>query len=109
MTVMVDKPPTPTLSPCMADPVRWDVGGDDPELKALCRACPRRWRCAKEALHTPGVDGMVAGIHVAKDGRGRAFAPGLLPPKTIPGQKPQRSPAVSQTAPVRPGISTTHP
>jgi WhiB family redox-sensing transcriptional regulator len=58
----------------MADPDRWDVGGDDPELKALCRACPRRWRCAKEALHTPGVEGMVAGIHVVKDGRGRAFA-----------------------------------
>jgi WhiB family redox-sensing transcriptional regulator len=58
----------------MADPNRWDAGGDDPELKALCRGCSRRFLCAKEALQSPGIEGMVAGIHVPAEGRGRNFA-----------------------------------
>ncbi|MDA2893432.1 WhiB family transcriptional regulator [Mycolicibacterium sp. BiH015] len=60
--------------PCFADPNRWAAGGDDPELKALCRNCPRRWLCAKEAVETPGAQGMWSGIHIPKVGRGRAFA-----------------------------------
>lgn len=74
MTVMLDRPPTQTLSPCVADPDRWVNGGDDPELKTLCRGCPRRFVCAKEALDTPGIEGMVAGVFVPKEGRGRTFA-----------------------------------
>jgi WhiB family redox-sensing transcriptional regulator len=74
MTVTLDRPPTQTVSPCLADPDRWAEGGDDPELKALCRSCPRRWLCAKEALQTPAIEGMVAGVYVARDGRARAFA-----------------------------------
>jgi WhiB family redox-sensing transcriptional regulator len=74
VTAMLDRPATQFVSPCLADPVRWDIGGDDPALKALCRGCPRRWRCAHEALDTPGIEGMVAGVHVPADGRGRAFA-----------------------------------
>jgi len=44
------------------------------ELKALCRACPRRWLCAKEALETPGAQGMWSGVHIPEYGRGRTFA-----------------------------------
>ncbi len=47
---------------------------NDPELKALCRGCPRRWLCAKEALETPAAVGMWSGVHLPKDGRGRMFA-----------------------------------
>jgi WhiB family redox-sensing transcriptional regulator len=76
VTVMFDSPVTVTVTvtPCMADPDRWDVGGDDPELKALCRGCPRRFLCANDALHSPGIEGMVAGVHIPAEGRGRTFA-----------------------------------
>jgi WhiB family redox-sensing transcriptional regulator len=60
--------------PCIDDADRWLDGGDDPELKALCRACPRRWLCAEEALATPGAQGMWSGVHIPECGRGRAFA-----------------------------------
>jgi WhiB family transcriptional regulator, redox-sensing transcriptional regulator len=74
VTVMLDKAPTQTDSPCLTDPERWFTGGHDAELKTLCRGCPRRWTCAKEALDTPGIEGVVAGVHVPKDGRARTFA-----------------------------------
>jgi WhiB family transcriptional regulator, redox-sensing transcriptional regulator len=60
--------------PCLDDGDRWLDGGDDPELKALCRACPRRWPCAKEALETPGAQGMWSGVNIPERGRGRTFA-----------------------------------
>jgi len=63
-----------TESPCLSDPDRWTEGGDDPSLKSLCRGCPRRFLCAKEALETPFIEGMVAGVHVPKEGRPRHFA-----------------------------------
>ena len=76
MTVTLDRPATRTISPCVADPDRWavDGSGDDPELKAACRGCPRRFLCAAEALQTPGIEGMVAAVFVPKEGRGRTFA-----------------------------------
>jgi len=64
----------PTRPPCLADPDRWATGGEDAELKALCRACPRRWLCAKEALETPAAEGMWSAVHLPKAGRGRTFA-----------------------------------
>jgi WhiB family redox-sensing transcriptional regulator len=33
------------LGACTKDPDRWTTT-PDAEAKALCRACPRRWRCA---------------------------------------------------------------
>jgi WhiB family transcriptional regulator, redox-sensing transcriptional regulator len=60
--------------PCLDDADRWVDGGDDPELKVLCRACPRRWLCAKEALETPGALGMWSGVNIPAHGRDRAFA-----------------------------------
>lgn len=60
--------------PCFADPDRWAAGGDEPELKALCRLCPRRWLCAKEAVETPGAQGIWSGVDIPKLGRGRSFA-----------------------------------
>jgi WhiB family redox-sensing transcriptional regulator len=74
MTVMLDLPVTQTFGPCVADPERWSSGGDDAECKALCRACPRRYVCAKDALDTPGIEGMVAAVFVPKEGRARGFA-----------------------------------
>ncbi len=72
---MAPKKLTPARKPpCLADPDRWAEGGNDPELKALCRGCPRRWLCAKEALETPAAMGMWSGVHLPKDGRGRMFA-----------------------------------
>jgi WhiB family transcriptional regulator, redox-sensing transcriptional regulator len=75
MIVMLDDGPRRTsATPCRTDPDRWAVGGDDPELKALCRGCPRRWLCAKEAVETPGAEGMWSGVHLPAEGRGRTFA-----------------------------------
>jgi len=70
----LDQPVTQTVTPCMTNPDRWADGGDDPALKSLCRSCPRRWLCAKEALHTPGIKGMVSGVYLPKEGRARTFA-----------------------------------
>ena len=74
VTVILDRPATSMVSPCLADPDRWAEGRDDPELKSLCRGCPRRWRCASEALDTPGIEGMVAGVFIPREGRSRGFA-----------------------------------
>jgi len=77
VTVTLDKPPDQTTTPCRQDPDRWTDCGDDPALKRLCRACPRRWLCAKEALCTPRIEGMVAGVYVTNDikhSRARRFA-----------------------------------
>jgi WhiB family redox-sensing transcriptional regulator len=60
--------------PCAADPDRWLEAGDDPELKALCRGCPRRFACAKDALNTPAAVGMWSAVYLPPDGRGRQFA-----------------------------------
>ena len=75
MTVMLDdRARRTTATPCRTDPDRWAAGGNDPELKALCRGCPRRWLCAKEALETPGAEGMWSGVHIPTSGRPRTFA-----------------------------------
>ena len=75
MTTMLDQSRHPaTATPCRSDPDRWAAGGDDPELKALCRGCHRRWLCAKEALETPGAEGMWSGVHIPSSGRPRTFA-----------------------------------
>jgi WhiB family redox-sensing transcriptional regulator len=74
LTPTFDAPRTLSAAPCLEDADRWVDGGDDPELKALCRACPRRWPCAKEALKTPEAQGMWSGVNIPERGRGRAFA-----------------------------------
>ena len=74
MTVIREQANVLTSPPCLQDPDRWCAGGDDPELKALCRRCPRRWTCANEALRTPGAHGMWAAVDIPKEGRGRTFA-----------------------------------
>src|SRR5579859_3331528 len=58
---------------CARDPDRWTTVADD-GAKELCRACPRRWRCAQEACETPGAQGLWAGILIPEEGRGRRFA-----------------------------------
>ena len=75
MTVMLDdRARRTTATPCRTDPDRWAAGGNDPELKALCRGCPRRWLCAKEAVETPGAEGMWSGVNLPAEGRARTFA-----------------------------------
>jgi WhiB family redox-sensing transcriptional regulator len=58
---------------CMQDPERWTTTADD-GARAICRECPRRWACAREACESPGAEGLWAGIVVPGSGRGRAFA-----------------------------------
>ncbi len=58
---------------CAADPDRWTTVADD-GAKAVCRACPRRWRCAQEACQTQGAEGLWAGILIPESGRGRRTA-----------------------------------
>jgi WhiB family transcriptional regulator, redox-sensing transcriptional regulator len=74
VTVTLDNLVIQAVTPCVQDPNRWADGGDDPGLKALCRNCPRRWLCATEALHTPHIEGMIAGVYVPAEGRRRTFA-----------------------------------
>jgi WhiB family transcriptional regulator, redox-sensing transcriptional regulator len=65
------------LGACTQDPDRWTTT-PDAEAKALCRACPRRWQCAREAVKSPGAEGLWAGVVIPEAGRGRAFALGQL-------------------------------
>ena len=58
---------------CVADPDRWMTATDD-ATKAICRQCPRRWMCARDAVETPGAEGVWAGIVIPESGRGRTFA-----------------------------------
>ena len=58
---------------CSRDPDRWTTS-PDAGAKALCRACPRRWLCAREACERPGAEGLWAGVVIPETGRARAFA-----------------------------------
>jgi len=58
---------------CTTGPERWTTHPDD-EAKALCRACPRRWLCARDAWETPCAEGLWAGVVIPESGRGRDFA-----------------------------------
>jgi WhiB family redox-sensing transcriptional regulator len=61
------------LGACTRDPERWTTIPDD-EAKTICRSCPRRWLCAREACELPGVEGLWAGVVVPETGRARTFA-----------------------------------
>lgn len=63
----------PLLGACTRDPDRWTTA-PDAESIALCRACPRRWLCAREAVESPGAEGLWGGVLIPESGRGRAFA-----------------------------------
>ncbi|ETZ98225.1 transcription factor WhiB family protein [Mycobacterium kansasii 824] len=65
------------MGACTQDPDRWTTSPDD-EAKALCRACPCRWLCAREAVESPGAEGLWAGVVIPATGRARAFALGQL-------------------------------
>ncbi|BBZ15196.1 WhiB family transcriptional regulator [Mycobacterium branderi] len=59
---------------CTSDPERWTTTEADEEAKALCRVCPLRWLCAREAWETPGAFGLWAGVVIPESGRPREFA-----------------------------------
>ena len=61
------------LGACTQDPDRWTTAPDE-QAKALCRACPRRWACAREAVESSGAEGLWAGVVIPESGRARAFA-----------------------------------
>jgi len=61
------------VAACTRDPDRWTAQADE-GAKAICRACPLRWRCAREACETPGAEGIWAGILIPEAGRARRFA-----------------------------------
>lgn len=61
------------LGACTQDPERWTTAADD-EAKTICRGCPRRWLCAREACELPGIEGLWAGVVVPETGRARTFA-----------------------------------
>ncbi|BBZ42160.1 WhiB family transcriptional regulator [Mycobacterium conspicuum] len=65
------------LGACTQDPDRWTLvpgKGPDVEAKVLCRACPRRWLCARDAVESPGAEGLWAGVVIPEAGRARTFA-----------------------------------
>jgi WhiB family transcriptional regulator, redox-sensing transcriptional regulator len=62
-----------SLGACTKDPDRWTTS-PDAESKALCRACPRRWQCAREAVESPSAQGLWAGVVIPESGRPRTFA-----------------------------------
>jgi WhiB family transcriptional regulator, redox-sensing transcriptional regulator len=62
------------LSACTQNPEQWTTFADN-AAKAICRQCPRRWVCAREAVELPRAEGLWAGIVIpAEEGRGRTFA-----------------------------------
>lgn len=52
----------------------WTTATADDEAKAICRSCPRRWLCAREAYESPRAEGLWAGIYVPEAGRCHTFA-----------------------------------
>jgi WhiB family transcriptional regulator, redox-sensing transcriptional regulator len=58
---------------CVDDPDRWMTAIDD-QAKAVCRSCPRRWLCARQACEMPRAEGMWAGVVIPEAGRGRTHA-----------------------------------
>lgn len=66
-------PDEPPVGACTQDPERWATPADS-AAKAICRACARRWLCAREACELPGAEGLWAGIVIPESGRGRTFA-----------------------------------
>jgi WhiB family transcriptional regulator, redox-sensing transcriptional regulator len=61
------------LGSCTRNPEQWTTT-PDAEAKETCRACPRRWLCAREACELPRAEGLWAGIVIPEAGRGRTFA-----------------------------------
>jgi WhiB family redox-sensing transcriptional regulator len=58
---------------CTRDPERWITTVDE-AAKSICRMCPRRWACARDAAELPNPEGLWAGIVIPDSGRGRSHA-----------------------------------
>ncbi len=61
------------LGECTKDSERWTTVADE-DAKTICRMCPRRWACAREAVELTRAEGLWAGIVVPEAGRGRGHA-----------------------------------
>src|SRR3954453_6346838 len=71
--VLETKAVTDYVGACALDPDRWLTATDE-ATKVICRSCPRRWLCAKQACEMPRAEGLWAGVHIPEAGRGRTFA-----------------------------------
>jgi WhiB family redox-sensing transcriptional regulator len=58
---------------CTTNPEKWVTAADE-DAKAICRMCPRRWACAREAVELPRAEGLWAGVVIPEGGRGRGHA-----------------------------------
>jgi WhiB family transcriptional regulator, redox-sensing transcriptional regulator len=61
------------IGECTRSPERWTAVADD-EAKSICRMCPRRWACAREAVELLKSEGLWAGVVIPEGGRGRGHA-----------------------------------
>jgi WhiB family redox-sensing transcriptional regulator len=61
------------IGECTRNPERWTTVADE-DAKTICRQCPRRWACAREAVELPRAEGLWAGVVIPEAGRGRTFA-----------------------------------
>jgi WhiB family transcriptional regulator, redox-sensing transcriptional regulator len=61
------------IGECTSDPERWFAAADE-GAKAICRICPRRWACARDAVELPYAEGLWAGIVIPEEGRQRGHA-----------------------------------
>jgi WhiB family redox-sensing transcriptional regulator len=61
------------IGDCTRDPDRWTTLADE-DAKAICRSCPRRWACARDACELPRSEGLWAGVVIPEGGRGRTHA-----------------------------------
>lgn len=64
------------FGPCIEDPDRWsEAEVDDVEARQVCRfQCPRRWRCAAEALKIEPAQGIWSGVFIPTEARERRQA-----------------------------------
>lgn len=61
------------IGECTSDPDRWIAAADE-DAKTICRMCPRRWACARDAVELPDAEGLWAGIVIPEEGRRRGHA-----------------------------------
>ncbi|MCP9272495.1 WhiB family transcriptional regulator [Mycolicibacterium arenosum] len=61
------------IGACTANPEKWVTAADE-DAKAICRMCPRRWACARDAVELPRAEGLWAGVVIPEGGRGRGHA-----------------------------------
>lgn len=90
------------LGVCTQDPDRWTTTPDD-EAKTLCRACPRRWLCARDAVESAGCGRAVGRGRNSRirPGAGIRVGPAAIPGRAqrLPGARPPGVCPIGMTQP----------